>query len=92
MDPANLEVRDNSCKKLKSWQRNREEFSQCHFIKKEKIVNVPVSGQQQHFRPFFDSRFTGHLLDFRLSDQKSIISPSKILAKHLLDDFPKEEV
>ena len=29
-------------------------------------INVPVSGQQQHFRPFFDSRFTGHLLDFRL--------------------------
>ena len=24
-----------------------------------------ISGQQQHFRPFFDTRFTGHLLDFR---------------------------
>ena len=24
-----------------------------------------IPGQQQHFRPFFDTRFTGHLLDFR---------------------------
>ena len=30
------------------------------------LLNVSVTGQQQHFRPFFDSRFTGHLLDFRL--------------------------
>ena len=30
------------------------------------FLNVSVTGQQQHFRPFFDSRFTGHLLDFRL--------------------------
>ena len=92
MDPVNLEVRNNSRKKIKIWQHDWDVYSQCHFIRKEKIVNVPVSGQQQHFRPFFDSRFTGHLLDFRLSDQKSIISPSTILTKHLLDDFPKEEV
>ena len=75
MDPANLEVRDNSCRKLKIWQHDWEVYSQ----RKEKIVNVPVSGQQQHFRPFFDSRFTGHLLDFRLSDKKSMIFPSTIL-------------
>jgi len=24
-----------------------------------------ISGQQQHFRPFFDARFTGHLMDLR---------------------------
>ena len=23
------------------------------------------TGQQQHFRPFFDTRFTGHLLELR---------------------------
>lgn len=36
-----------------------------------KCMKVTVDGpreprrQQQHFRPFFDTRFTGHLLDFR---------------------------
>merc|ERR1712106_1305756 len=36
-----------------------------------KCMKVTVDGpreprrQQQHFRPFFDARFTGHLLDFR---------------------------
>ena len=24
-----------------------------------------IAGQQQHFRPFFDTRFTGHLLELR---------------------------
>ena len=29
------------------------------------ILFLAIPGQQQHFRPFFDTRFTGHLLDFR---------------------------
>lgn len=29
------------------------------------LLFLVISGQQQHFRPFFDTRFTGHLLDFR---------------------------
>ena len=39
--------------------------SKCIFLDNI-LLNVSVTGQQQHFRPFFDSRFTGHLLDFRL--------------------------
>ena len=34
------------------------------------------TGQQQHFRPFFDSRFTGHLLELRRkSDPFSMANP-----------------
>ena len=32
------------------------------------VTYFPISiftGQQQHFRPFFDTRFTGHLLELR---------------------------
>ncbi len=32
---------------------------------RKKSVIFLFSGQQQHFRPFFDSRFTGHLLELR---------------------------
>ena len=69
MDPVSLEVRKEGIMKEKIKTINEHVYA--IFIqqknKKEFVVNVPVSGQQQHFRPFFDSRFTGHLLDFRLS-------------------------
>ena len=48
-------------------------FSMINFLlpttlKKFVFLNFPAlyfTGQQQHFRPFFDARFTGHLMDLR---------------------------
>ena len=35
-----------------------------------------ITGQQQHFRPFFDTRFTGHLMELRRkSDPFSLSNP-----------------
>ena len=55
-------------------------------------INVPVSGQQQHFRPFFDSRFTGHLLDFRLSKLNKKQNRVVDNIGGIVDVFSKEEV
>ena len=47
------------------------------------------SGQQQHFRPFFDTRFTGHLLELRRKSSDPFTAAAAAVANSSSQGKPK---